>query len=82
MHFKLSWIPRNFKTFIIKLKLSILSQNHKNDNQSEFPDFDEFDGRISTYIWFFDFYKKVAIIHMEKSSKVIYGKNIDIENHI
>ena len=35
------WIPRNFKNFILKPKLSFLMNNHKNDNCSGFPGFDE-----------------------------------------
>ena len=33
------WISKNFKTFILKLKFSFLSENHKNDNYGKFPDF-------------------------------------------
>ena len=36
------WIPRNFKIFTFKYKLSFLRKNHKNDKQDEFPDFYEF----------------------------------------
>ena len=32
-------IPRNFKIFISKPKLSFLNENHKNDNYGEFSDF-------------------------------------------
>ena len=29
---RIGWIPRNFKILIIKPKLSLLRENHKNDN--------------------------------------------------
>lgn len=36
---EIGWNPRNFRTFIFKLKLSFLTKNHNNDNQGEFRDF-------------------------------------------
>jgi len=33
-------IPKNFKTFIFKPKLSFLEENHQNDYKGEFPDDD------------------------------------------
>ena len=41
-HQWLGWIPRNFKIFIFKPKLSFLLKNHKNDSLAEPPDFCEF----------------------------------------
>ena len=53
-------IPRNFKIFILKPKLSLLTKHHKNDNQGEFPDFYEF----NLYLNFANFMKMV-----------VFGKN-------
>ena len=36
------WIPRIFKIFISKPKLSFLTKNQQNDNYNKFPDFYEF----------------------------------------
>ena len=38
----LGWIPRNFKTLILKPELPFLRDNHKIDNRSEFAEFYEF----------------------------------------
>ena len=35
----LRWIPRNFKIFVLKPKLSLLRGNHKNDYKVEFHEF-------------------------------------------
>ena len=38
----IGWIPRNFKIFILKLILSFLRENHKNDIKGEFIKIKEF----------------------------------------
>ena len=43
LYINLGWIRQKiFKIFIFNPKLSFLSENHKNDNQGEFLDLDEF----------------------------------------
>ena len=46
------WIPKNFKTFIFKPKLSFSCKNHKNDKESEFPYLNEFNPKwLSQFSW-------------------------------
>ena len=39
---QIGWVPRNFKIFIFKPKLSFLREKHKNDQWNEFLDFYKF----------------------------------------
>ena len=66
----LGWIPRNFKIFNFKPKLSFLSENHINDNWVELSDFFEF-----TLYMTFAIFLKMAI-----STMAIFLKNF--KNHI